>query len=93
MGEYAHMITVAGLATTLFLGGWHGPGVAVYPWLGPFWFLIKVVCIIFFFVWERGTFPRLRYDQIMQFGWKILFPLALANVVVTAFFVAWGGSK
>ena len=93
MGEYAHIITVAGLATTLFLGGWHGPGVATYPWLGPVWFLIKVVCIIFFFVWERGTFPRLRYDQIMKFGWKILFPLALANVVVTAFFVAWGGSK
>lgn len=90
MGEYAHIITVAGLATTLFLGGWHGPWVTDYPWLGPVWFLVKVVCIIFFFVWERGTFPRLRYDQIMQFGWKILFPLALANVVVTAFFVALG---
>ncbi len=85
MAEYAHMITVAGVATTLFLGGWLGPGPA---FLGPFWFLVKVLAILFFFVWERGTFPRMRYDHIMNFGWKVLFPLALANVVVTAFVVA-----
>src|SRR5512136_776560 len=82
MAEYAHMITVAGVATTLFLGGWLGPGPS---YLGPLWFLIKVFAILFFFVWERGTFPRMRYDHIMKFGWKVLFPLALANVVVTAF--------
>jgi NADH-quinone oxidoreductase subunit H len=85
MAEYAHMITVAGVATTLFLGGWLGPGP---EFLGPLWFLIKVLAILFFFVWERGTFPRMRYDHVMQFGWKILFPLALANVVVTALVVA-----
>jgi NADH-quinone oxidoreductase subunit H len=83
MAEYAHLLAVAALATTLFLGGWHGPFLP-----GPVWFLIKVFAIVFFFIWERGTFPRLRYDHIMQFGWKILFPLALLNVVVTAFVVA-----
>jgi len=83
MAEYAHLIVVAALITTLFLGGWLG------PWLpGPVWFLIKVGAIVFFFIWERATFPRLRYDQIMKLGWKVLFPLALANVVVTAFIVA-----
>jgi NADH-quinone oxidoreductase subunit H len=83
MAEYVHMIVVASLVTTLFLGGWLGPFLP-----GPLWFFIKVCVVIFFFIWERGTFPRLRYDQIMQFGWKILLPLALANVVVTALVVA-----
>ena len=83
MAEYVHMVAVAALATTLFLGGWTGPYLP-----GPVWFLIKVFAIVFFFIWERGTFPRLRYDHIMQFGWKVLFPLALLNVVVTAFVVA-----
>jgi NADH-quinone oxidoreductase subunit H len=83
MAEYVHMIVVASLVTTLFLGGWLGPFLP-----GPLWFFIKVCLVIFFFIWERGTFPRLRYDQIMQFGWKILLPLALANVVVTALVVA-----
>ena len=87
MAEYAHMVAVAALATTLFLGGWLGPFPSVAG-LGPFWFFIKVCVLVFFFIWERGTFPRLRYDQIMQFGWKVLFPLALANVVVTALVVA-----
>ena len=83
MAEYVHMIVVASLVTTLFLGGWLGPFLP-----GPLWFFIKVCVVIFFFIWERGTFPRLRYDQIMQLGWKILLPLALANVVVTALVVA-----
>jgi NADH-quinone oxidoreductase subunit H len=61
IAEYAHMFTVAAIITTLFLGGWMG------PWLpGPIWFLIKVFCVIFFFIWERGTYPRLRYEHIMQ---------------------------
>jgi len=85
IAEYAHMFTVAAIITTLFLGGWMG------PWLpGPLWFLIKVFAVIFFFIWERGTFPRLRYDHIMQFGWKVLLPLTLLNVVVTAALVAMG---
>ncbi len=85
IAEYAHMFTVAAIVTTLFLGGWMG------PWLpGPIWFLIKVFAVIFFFIWERGTYPRLRYDHIMQFGWKVLLPLTLANVVVTAALVAMG---
>jgi NADH-quinone oxidoreductase subunit H len=83
MAEYVHMIVVAAVITTLFLGGWLG------PWLpGPLWFFIKVCAVIFFFIWERATFPRLRYDHIMKFGWKVLFPVALANVVVTALVVA-----
>lgn len=83
MAEYVHMIAIAALVTTLFLGGWLG------PWLpGPLWFFIKVCLVIFFFIWERATFPRLRYDQIMKFGWKFLLPVALANVVVTALVVA-----
>jgi len=85
IAEYAHMFTMAAVVTTLFLGGWMG------PWLpGPIWFLIKVFCVVFFFIWERGTFPRLRYDHIMQFGWKVLLPLTLANLVVTAALVAMG---
>jgi NADH-quinone oxidoreductase subunit H len=87
MAEYTHMVAVAALAATLFLGGWLGPFPTV-PGLGPLWFFIKVCVLVFFFIWERGTFPRLRYDQIMQFGWKVLFPLALANTVVTALVVA-----
>jgi NADH-quinone oxidoreductase subunit H len=83
MAEYVHMIAIAAIITTLFLGGWYG------PWLpGPLWFFIKVCLLIFFFIWERATFPRLRYDQIMKFGWKFLLPVALANVVVTALIVA-----
>ena len=79
LGEYAHILVVSSLAVTLFFGGWHGP---VLP--PVVWFLIKLFCFIFFFIWIRATFPRVRYDQLMHFGWKILFPLALANIAVTA---------
>lgn len=83
IAEYAHLVTVAALTTTLFLGGWLGP---VLP--GPVWFILKTLLIIFIFIWIRGTYPRMRYDHIMKFGWKFLFPAALANVVITAFIVA-----
>jgi NADH-quinone oxidoreductase subunit H len=84
IGEYANMIAVACVGTTLFLGGWQG------PFLPPFvWFFIKVFCVMFFYIWLRATFPRFRYDQLMNFGWKVLFPLALLNTMVTAFFVLW----
>jgi NADH-quinone oxidoreductase subunit H len=79
LAEYAHILVVSSLAVTLFFGGWHG------PFLPPvIWFLIKVFGFIFFFIWIRATFPRFRYDQLMKFGWKVLFPLALLNIMVTA---------
>jgi len=78
MAEYAHMIVVSALVATLFLGGWRGP---VLP--GVVWFLLKVFAMLFLFIWVRATFPRFRYDQLMKFGWKVLFPLALANILLT----------
>jgi NADH-quinone oxidoreductase subunit H len=82
MGEYIHMINVSAMATTLFLGGWRGPFLS--ETLGPIWFSLKVLILLVSFVWFRGTFPRLRYDRLMSLGWKVLLPLALANVIVTA---------
>lgn len=79
IGEYANMIAVASVVTTIFLGGWQG------PFLPPvIWFCIKVFLFMAFYVWVRGTLPRIRYDQLMNLGWKVLFPLALFNVLVTA---------
>jgi NADH-quinone oxidoreductase subunit H len=82
MAEYINIITVSAIATTLFLGGWRGPFLS--ETLGPVWFLIKVIFLLFCFVWIRGTFPRLRYDRLMSLGWKVLLPLALLNIVLTA---------
>jgi NADH-quinone oxidoreductase subunit H len=77
--EYVNMITLSGLAVTLFLGGWSG------PWhLGPIWFLLKLSAFIVVFIWLRATLPRLRYDQLMSFGWKVLLPVATLNALVTA---------
>jgi len=88
MGEYIHTITVGAVAVTLFWGGWQPP----FPFLdfipGVVWFVGKLFVFCFFFIWQRGTFPRLRYDQIMKFGWKILIPLALINLVVTGLIVS-----
>jgi len=84
MSEYINLITLSALAVTLFLGGWHG------PWLqsiGPLWFLLKLFALLFVFIWMRTTLPRLRYDQLMRFGWKILLPAATINAVVTAILV------
>lgn len=79
LAEYAHILVVSSLVVTLFFGGWHG------PLLPPVvWFLIKVFIFIFFFIWVRATYPRFRYDQLMKFGWKVLFPLALLNIMITA---------
>lgn len=78
LAEYTNLLAVSAIATTLFLGGWHG------PWLpGWLWFFLKTCLMIFVFMWFRWTFPRLRIDQLMSFGWKVLLPLALGNVVVT----------
>jgi NADH-quinone oxidoreductase subunit H len=91
MAEYAHMVTVAAVAVTLFLGGWQPPlpGLGFVP--GIIWFCIKVFVLLFFFIWERGTFPRLRYDQIMKLGWKVLLPLALINLLITGLVVSLKG--
>ena len=82
LAEYVNMVTVSAMATTLFLGGWHGPFIpAEYGWI---WFVIKVSALLFFYVWVRWTLPRYRYDQLMQFGWKWLFPASVLNLLVTA---------
>ena len=80
MGEYVNMITLSALAVTLFFGGWYGP----WAPLGPLWFVLKLLAVLFLFLWLRATLPRLRYDQLMRLGWKVLLPLATINAVVTA---------
>jgi NADH-quinone oxidoreductase subunit H len=82
LAEYVNMVTVSAVATDLFLGGWHGPFLPEY--LGWIWFLIKVGALLFFYVWMRWTLPRYRYDQLMTFGWKVLLPAAVINLLVTA---------
>jgi len=91
MAEYAHMVTLGAVAVTLFLGGWQPiiPQLGFIP--GILWFCVKLFILLFFFIWERGTMPRLRYDQIMKFGWKVLIPLALINLVITGLVVSLKG--
>jgi NADH-quinone oxidoreductase subunit H len=83
MGEYIKMIGLSAIFAALFLGGWRGPFVEQLPWLGPLYFWGKVALSLFFMIWLRSTHPRLRYDRLMALGWKIMLPLALANVMVT----------
>ena len=87
MAEYVNMITVAAVGANLFFGGWLSP----VPFLpdSPLWFFAKMLAALFFFIWLRGTLPRLRYDQLMAFGWKVLIPLATLNILVTAAVVAF----
>lgn len=83
LAEYANMMLVSCIATVLFLGGWNAP-FAFLNFIPPLmWFLLKVYGLLFFYIWIRGTLPRLRYDQLMRFGWKVMIPLALANILVT----------
>lgn len=92
MAEYANMITVSCVATLLFLGGWHGPvfGPPILQAILPvFWFLAKVFVFMLVYIWVRGTLPRFRYDQLMAFGWKVLLPAAIVNLIATALAVAW----
>jgi NADH-quinone oxidoreductase subunit H len=93
MAEYINMITVAVLATNLFLGGWHSgiPGVPSEGLLGFVFWGAKVAVLLFVFIWLRGTLPRFRYDQLMHFGWKVLIPVAAAWILVTATGVALAG--
>jgi NADH-quinone oxidoreductase subunit H len=87
MAEYVNMITLSGLAITLFLGGWHFPFAHGLDFLGPLWFALKLLIFLFLFIWLRATLPRLRYDQLMTFGWKVLLPVATINALVTALVV------
>jgi NADH-quinone oxidoreductase subunit H len=81
MAEYIEMVIISGIAAACFLGGWHGPGPEA---LGPLWMFIKLMAGIFLFIWVRASMPRLRYDQLMSFGWKVLLPVATLNVLATA---------
>lgn len=102
MAEYINIITVCALATTLFFGGYLSPfhgipalsGIPILGWDGVWWFALKVFVLIFIFMWIRGTFPRLRYDQLMNFTWKVMLPLALVNILLTAALIiglSWQG--
>ena len=82
VAEYINMIVLCSLMVTLFFGGWGGPGLP-----GPIWFIIKLALAITAFIWLRATLPRLRYDQLMRFGWKVLLPVATLNALVTAVLV------
>lgn len=84
MAEYIKMIAVSMIAATLFFGGFRGPFIDQLPWLGPLYLLIKVLILLFFMIWIRATLPRIRYDRLMAFGWKVLLPTALLNVFITA---------
>jgi NADH-quinone oxidoreductase subunit H len=89
LAEYINMVTVSAVATDLYLGGWHGPWLPES--LGWIWFLLKVAALLFFYVWMRWTLPRYRYDQLMAFGWKVLLPLSVINLLVTAAGVLYFG--
>ncbi len=85
LAEYINMFTMSALTVTLFLGGWQGPvfGPTFLVWILPvFWFLLKTAVVLFFFIWVRGTLPRMRYDQLMAFGWKRLIPVSLAWIIL-----------
>ncbi|MGH3997662.1 MAG: NADH-quinone oxidoreductase subunit NuoH, partial [Pseudonocardiaceae bacterium] len=89
LAEYVNMVTVSAMATTLFLGGWHAPwpltgGPLDGGWWGPLWFISKTFAFLFVFVWLRGTLPRLRYDQFMAVGWKLLVPASLVWIVLVS---------
>lgn len=82
LAEYVNILLVSSIAITLFLGGWLGPGD-----IPVVWFLVKLAFFVFFFMWVRATLPRFRYDQLMTFGWKVLTPIAIINLIITAYFI------
>ena len=84
MAEYIKMIAVSAIAATLFFGGYRGPFIDTLPWLGPIYLFLKVFILLFGMIWVRATIPRIRYDRLMAFGWKVLLPTAFLNIVVTA---------
>jgi len=84
LAEYLEMFVVSGIAVTFFLGGWMGPGPG---WLDPVWMVVKTLTLVCVFIWIRATLPRLRYDQLMSLGWKVMLPLATLNILATAVIV------
>jgi NADH-quinone oxidoreductase subunit H len=84
MSEYLHMISASAVAVTIFFGGWRGPGVAALPALGLVYFALKVLAMIFLYVWVRASLPRIRYDKLLSFCWTFLFPLSLIYLAITA---------
>jgi NADH-quinone oxidoreductase subunit H len=84
MAEYQKMIVVSAILATIYLGGYLGPFIDKFPWLGPIYMIIKIVVLLGIMIWVRATWPRLRYDRLMAFGWKILLPLSLAITFITA---------
>jgi NADH-quinone oxidoreductase subunit H len=84
MAEYTKMIAISAIGATVFLGGFNGPFVDRFPWLGPVYIFAKIIILLFGMIWVRATFPRIRYDRLMAFGWKVMLPLALAVVFITA---------
>jgi NADH-quinone oxidoreductase subunit H len=93
MAEYIKMIAVSAIAATLFFGGFHGPFVDRFPFLGPLYLFIKIMILLFVMIWIRATLPRIRYDRLMAFGWKVMLPAALLNVMVTAFVMVLLGGQ
>lgn len=93
LGEYISMIVISLFAATLFLGGTSGPGAGSYWGLGILWLILKVVAFLFFYIWLRATLPRFRFDQLMGLAWKVLLPLAILNIVLTAFFRLVGNGQ
>ena len=91
MAEYIKMIAVSMIGATIFFGGYLGPFVDRYPLLGPVYLFLKVIILLFGLVWLRATSPRIRYDRLMAFGWKILLPLALVNVTITSVIIVLRG--
>ena len=87
MAEYANMVTVCAVTTTLFLGGWHGPLTACCPFLSPIYFMAKVYFLIFLCMWIRATYPRYRYDQLMRLGWKVFLPITLLLIVLNGIWI------
>ncbi|HEX9115600.1 MAG TPA: NADH-quinone oxidoreductase subunit NuoH [Anaerolineae bacterium] len=84
IAEYSNLLAISSIATVLFLGGWRGPGAGVLPVLGPIYFVIKAICVVFVLMWVRGTWPRFRIDQMLHFAWKVLVPASLASLLWVA---------
>jgi NADH-quinone oxidoreductase subunit H len=84
MAEYTKMIAISAIGATIFFGGYNGPFIDRFPWLGPIYIFVKIIILLFGMIWVRATFPRIRYDRLMAFGWKVLLPLSLSLVFITA---------